>query len=32
MFGVAKSIDGKVINVVGMNGGRGKAVGSGVID
>jgi len=32
MFGVAKSFDGKVINVMGMNGGRGKGVGSSAIN
>ena len=31
MFGIAKSFDGKAINVVGMNGGRVKGVGSSVI-
>jgi len=31
-FGVAKSIDGKVMNEVEMNGGRGKGVGCGMIN
>jgi len=32
MFGIAKSFDGKGINVMGMNGGRGKGVGGSVIN